>query len=160
MARLETPAQSTEWTVGILHSCKSRKSWIFLDKCESSSGKDQVDAILLKGYFSKFVLKVIKIGSQQMIGTGAEISWRYRSKHRILVSFIKTVPASEMPIFFFFFFKPLTSCFCGDLEPSQDNPNDIIRGWSNLPPEPLKTLHNCLYRTAHYKRTLDDMFYF
>lgn len=106
MARLETPAQSTEWTVGILHSCKSRKSWIFLDKCESSSGKDQVDAILLKGYFSKFVLKVIKIGSQQMIGTGAEISWRYRSKHRILVSFIKTVPASEMPFFFFFFQTP------------------------------------------------------
>lgn len=55
-------------------TCKSRKSWIFLDKCESSSGKDQVDAILLKGYFSKFVLKVIKIGSQQMIGIEAEIS--------------------------------------------------------------------------------------
>lgn len=106
MARLETPAQSTEWTVGILHSCKSRKNWIFLDKCESSSGKDQVDAILLKGYFSKFVLKVIKIGSQQMIGTEAEISWRYRSKHRILVSFIKTVPASEMPFFLFFFSNP------------------------------------------------------
>lgn len=106
MARLETPAQSTEWTVGILHSCKSRKNWIFLDKCESSSGKDQVDAILLKGYFSKFVLKVIKIGSQQMTGTEAKISWRYRSKHRILVSFIKTVPASEMPIFFFFFSNP------------------------------------------------------
>lgn len=95
-----------------------------------------------------------------MIGTEAEISWRYRNKHRTLVSFIKTVPASEMPTFFFFlfFFKPLTSCFGGDLEPSQDNPNDIIRGWSKLSPEPLKTLHNCLCRTAHYNKTLDDMF--